>query len=70
MDDHRITKEVMEMHVWQFDHIFKNCKERTMKNTNWTQAASGKATEEELRQFTNCVTKNIKAIAVYPTIID
>lgn len=59
----------LEAHVWVLTGIFKTCKDRTIKNSNWAQANSAVATEEETKQFTNCVTKSLKAVALYPTTI-
>ena len=63
-------KTNIESHVWIFSGIFKNCKDRAVKNANWSQEASAKATEEEIKQFSNCIAKNIKAMALYPTIFE
>lgn len=60
----------LEAHAWGFTAIFKNCKDRSIKNANYTNPASANATDEEIKQFTNCVTKNFKAIALYPSIIN
>jgi hypothetical protein len=60
----------MEAHVWLMSEIFNNCKTRATKNSNWSQPASGVATEDELKQFTNCVTKSFKGIALFPSIIN
>ena len=60
----------LEAHVWTLSGVFKTCKDRTTKNTNYTTPASGNATDEEMKQFTNCVTKNLKAIALFPSIIN
>jgi hypothetical protein len=59
----------MESHIWLFSGIFKNCKDRTIKNANWAQPASAKATEDEIKQFSNCVSKNLKAVALFPAVI-
>ncbi len=59
----------LESHVWLLSGVFKNCKDRTIKNSNWSQAASANATEDELKQFSNCVTKNLKAVALFPSVI-
>ena len=60
----------LEAHVWLLSEIYSNCKTRSIKNANWTNPDSGNATEEELKNFTNCVTKSFKGIALYPTIIN
>jgi hypothetical protein len=60
----------IEAHVWLMSEIFNNCKNRATKNSNWSQPASAAATEEELKQFTNCVTKSFKGIALFPSIIN
>ena len=60
----------IEAHVWLMSEIFNNCKTRATKNSNWSQPASGVATEEEVKQFTNCVTKSFKGIALFPSIIN
>ena len=57
-----------EANVWTFTAIFKTCKDRAIKNSNWSQAASANTTDEEIKQFTNCVTKSFKAVALYPSI--
>lgn len=59
-------KTTLESHVWVFSGIFKNCKDRVIKNANYTSEASAKATDEEIKSFSNCVAKNIKAVALYP----
>ena len=68
--DRVADKLILESHVWVLTGIFKNCKDRTQKNTNWSQPASGTATDDEIKQFSNCVTKNLKAVALYPTVIE
>jgi hypothetical protein len=60
----------LESHVWLLAGIFKNCKDRTQKNTNWSQAASANATDDEIKSFSNCVVKNLKAVALFPTAIE
>jgi hypothetical protein len=60
----------LEAHVWTFSAIYKNCKDRTNKNTNYSNPASANATDDEIKQFTNCVTKNLKAVALFPSIIN
>ncbi len=60
----------LEAHVWTLSAIYKNCKDRSTKNSNFANAASGTATDDEIKQFTNCVTKNLKAIALFPSIIN
>lgn len=60
----------LEAHVWTLSAIFKTCKDRTMKNTNYTNPASANATDDEFKQFSNCVTKNLKAVALFPSIIN
>ena len=60
----------LESHVWLLAGIFKNCKDRTVKNANWNQPASANATEDEIKAFSNCVTKNLKAVALFPTVIE
>ena len=60
----------LESHVWTFSAIFKNCKDRASKTTNYANPASANASDEEIKQFTNCVTKNLKAIALFPSIIN
>ena len=60
----------LEAHVWTLSAIYKNCKDRSIKNANYSNAASGNATDEEIKQFTNCVTKNLKAVALFPSIIN
>ena len=59
----------VEAHVWLLTGIFKTCKDRSIKNANWAQAASGQATEDELKQFGNCVKKSLKAVALFPSVI-
>lgn len=60
----------LESHVWALTAVYKTCKDRTVKNTNYSNAASANATDDELKQFSNCVTKNLKAIALFPSIIN
>ena len=60
----------LEAHVWTLSAIYKNCKDRSIKNANYSNPASGNATDEEIKQFTNCVTKNLKAVALFPSIIN
>jgi hypothetical protein len=60
----------LEAHVWTLTGVFKTCKDRTMKNTNWAQPASAQASDDEIKQFANCVTKSLKAIALFPTTIE
>lgn len=43
------SKLNLESHVWVLASTFKVCKDRTMKNTNYANAASANATEEEIR---------------------
>ena len=59
----------LESHVWALTGIFKTCKDRTIKNANWSNANSAIASEEEIKQFSNCVTKSLKAIALFPATI-
>lgn len=67
----RVQEKVnLEAHVWVLSSVFKTCKDRAIKNTNYANPASGVATDDEVKQFTNCVTKNLKAIALYPSIIN
>ena len=60
----------LEAHVWTLSAVFKTCKDRTIKNTNYSTPASANATDDEFKQFSNCVTKNLKAIALFPSIIN
>ena len=60
----------IEGNVWLLAEIFNNCKTRATKNSNWNNPASAIATEEELKQFSNCVTKSFKGVALFPTIIN
>jgi hypothetical protein len=64
------SKLNLEGHVWLLTGVFKTCKDRTIKNTNYSNAASANATDDEIKQFTNCVTKNLKAVALFPSIIN
>ncbi len=60
----------LEAHVWLLSGVFKSCKDRTMKASDFNKPGSGVASDEELRQFTNCVTKNLKAVALFPATIN
>jgi len=60
----------LESHVWLLAGIFKNCKDRTAKNVNWSQAASANPTDDEIKQFSNCVAKNLKGVALFPSLIE
>ena len=60
----------IEAHVWLFAEIFNNCKNRATKNSNWSQPASGNPTDEEVKAFTNCITKSFKGVALFPSIIN
>lgn len=42
--EHRIN---IESHVWLLTSSFKLCRDRTLKNTNYSQASSAYATDEE-----------------------
>ena len=64
------SKLNLEAHVWILSAAFKTCKDRTLKNTNYSTPASANASDEEIRQFTNCVTKHFKAIALAPSIVE
>lgn len=67
----RVQEKInLEAHVWVLSSVFKTCKDRAIKNTNYANPASAVATDDEVKQFTNCVTKNLKAIALYPSIIN
>jgi hypothetical protein len=68
--DNTHEKLNIEAHVWLMSGIFNNCKNRATKNSNWNQPASAVATEEELKQFTNCITKSFKGVALFPSIIN
>jgi len=59
----------LESHVWLLTGVFKTCKDRTIKNQNWSQPSSAQASEEELKQFGNCVRKSLKAVALFPSTI-
>ena len=37
----------LEAHVWLLASTFKICRDRTIKNTNYSQAASAKVSDEE-----------------------
>jgi hypothetical protein len=60
----------IEGNVWLLSEIFNNCKARATKNSNWSNPASANVTDEEIKQFTNCVTKSFKGVALFPTIIN
>jgi len=60
----------LEAHVWVLSSIYKSCKDRSIKNANFNQPASGTATDDEMKVFTNCVTKSLKGIALFPSIIN
>ena len=70
MDSNLIDKLNLEAHVWTLNNSFKLCRERALKNNNFHQPNSAQATEDELKTFTNCVTKSVKAIALFPTILN
>ena len=42
-----------EAHVWLLSEIYSNCKTRATKNVNWSNPASGNATDEELKNFSS-----------------
>lgn len=60
----------LEGHVWTLTAAFKTCKDRSIKNANWSQAASAQATDEEMKTFNNCIVKHLKAIALFPSTIN
>ena len=60
----------IEANVWLLSEVFNFCKTRATKNSNWSNAASANASEEEIKQFTNCVIKSFKGVAMFPTIIN
>lgn len=64
------SKENLEVGVWQFSSTFRICRDRAFKQVNYTAQGSGALSEEELKTFTNCVTKNFKAISLFPSIIE
>ena len=37
----------LEAHVWTLSAVFKTCKDRTIKNTNYSTPASANATDDE-----------------------
>ena len=63
-------KTNLEAHVWLLTSSFKICRDRTLKNTNYGQQNSAITTEEEQRSFANCVTKHLKSVALFPSIIN
>jgi hypothetical protein len=70
MESKLLHKTNLEANIWAYNNIFKVCRDRSLKNTNYNQAASALATDEELRQFTNCCTKHLKAAALFPSVIN
>jgi hypothetical protein len=67
--DQREAKDNLEINVWQFSSTFKLCRDRAFKQANYSVQGSGQVSEEELKLFSNCVTKNFKAISLFPAII-
>jgi hypothetical protein len=60
----------LEAHVWTLSSVFTVCRERAIKNVNYHHANSGALSDEEVRSFANCVTKHVKAIALFPSVIN
>ena len=69
--DHSLQGKVnIEGHVWLLSSTFKNCKDQVVKKANYNQPASANSSDEELRLFSNCVTKSLKAVALFPASIN
>lgn len=50
-----MEKAQLESQVWLYAASFKNCKDRTAKTVDYTKPASAVASEDELKQFSNCI---------------
>lgn len=70
MDSRLENKTNLESHVWVLASNFRICRERTLKNTNYTQANSANATDDEIKNFSNCVAKHLKAVALFPSVLN
>jgi hypothetical protein len=69
MDTKLQDKINIESNVWTQAMTFKLCKDRVLKNPDFSKPNSGVASEEELRQFSNCVTKSFKSIVLFPSVL-
>ena len=70
MDSRLENKTNLENHVWVLGSNFRICRERTLKNTNYTQANSADLSADELKNFSNCVAKHLKAVALFPSVFN
>ena len=55
--DSRHEKENFEALASHFFNIYMGCRDKTMKTSNFSQAGTDRPSDEELRNFKNCITK-------------
>ena len=61
MDNKFQEKFNLEAQIWHHSNTFRICKERVLKNVNFTKSGSEKSSDKEIKEFENCVIKNFKA---------
>ena len=70
MDSRLEHKLNLESHVWMLASSFRICRDKSLKATDYSKQNTGNASDEEIKNFSNCVSKHLKAVALFPSMLD